>query len=176
MASLTVEDVAELSDKEAKFALLKMVDPTLNDNQAAKLCDYAPKSGTQVKNRVAGKLGGILADHGITLDSVAETMVEGLKARRTKGIYVNKYNTNGKVISTSVKVIDIGPDYGARNNAAKTVVMFEKLGEKELKAPDQSQIEAPEIPEADLQKAVGRGGPTEVIEADFEEVDDAQTG
>ncbi len=175
MASLTVEDVAKLSDKEAKFALLKMVDPTINDNQAATLCKYAPKSGTQVKNRVAGKIGGILAEHGVFLDSVAVTIDEGLKARRTKAVYVNKYNKNGKQISSTVEVIDIGPDYGARNNTAKTVIMLEKLGEQE-KPEELEQIAAPEMSEADLQKAVGRGGPTEVVEADFEEVSDAATG
>lgn len=174
MAELTVKDIVKLSDKEAKFYFLKLIDPTLNDNQAAKLCNYAPKSGTQVRNRVAGKIGNILADHGITIDTVVEKLAEGLCAKKKKFIFLNEFNEAGKQTGAKVELKEVGPDYGAINATAKTIFMLHKMGEQEREEPD--QITAPEISEADLQKAVGRGGPTEVIEAEFDEVDDAETG
>ncbi len=176
MAGLTVEDIAKLSDKEAKFALLKLYDPTINDNQAAKLCDYAPKSGTQVKNRVAGKIGGILAERGLTLDSVVKTLDEGLKAMKSRHIFINEFNDKGKQTGARVELKEVGPDYGARIATAKTIIMLHKLGEQE-KTPDEDpgQIVAPEMSDAEAEGLTGRGGPTEVVEADFE-VSDAANG
>lgn len=172
MAGLTVEDIVKLSDKEAKFYFLKVIDPTLNDNQAAKLCNYAPKSGTQVRNRVAGKIGNILADHGITIDTVVEKLAEGLCAKKMKYIFLNEFNEKGKQTGAKVELKEVGPDYGAINATAKTIFMLHKMGEQE-ETEDPDQIPAPNLSETDLQKAVGRGGPTEVIDADFDEVGDA---
>ena len=169
-----LEDAAKLSPQEAKFTLLKGIDPTISDNKAAKLCGYAGKSGTQVRNRVAGKIGGLLAEHGLGLDTIAENIKKCIEAKKTKAVFRATYNEKGKQNGVDVEVLELGPDYQAIDRAIKTLIMLQKLGEVEEKVPQiPEHTSTPDISPEALETAAGRGGPVEVIEADFEEVEES---
>ena len=173
-------DAVKLSDKESKFLLLMTIDPTLTANKAAKLCGYAGKSGTQVKNRVAGKIGGILEGYNLGLETIAENIKICIGARKKKAVFLQQYNEEGKQIGTGMEIVDLGPDCQSIDRATKLLMMLQRFGEQEeAAAPQIPEHTTPrQMSEDDLQKAVGRGGPVEVIEADFEvtEDSDAATG
>jgi len=179
MSDESVEDkvqrAAKLSPQEAKWTLLKLIDPTMTDNKAASLCDYAKKSGTQVKNRVAGKIGGILEDYGIGLEAIAENLKRCFNATKTKAVFLPKYE-NGKQVDMVCEVKDLGPDYGAINAANKTLIMLQKIGEQEMPGGEPTALLG--MDREGLEATVGRGGPIEFIDVEFDvgEEDDVSTG
>lgn len=170
-----VEKIVKLSDKESKFALLKLTDPNLSDNKVAELCNYSGHNcGTQVRTRVAGKIGGLLAGYGLGLETIAENIKTMIGARKTRPVFYNQFNSKGRQTGVKMEVEDLGPDYSSIDRATKLLILLQKIGEKEEAAQPQipEQTPTPQMSAEELQAAVGRKGPTEVIEAEFETVEE----
>ena len=165
-----LQDAAKLTPRECKFLYLKLIDPTLSDNRASRLADFVGKQGTQVRTRIQGKLGGLLSERGLSRETIADKIFECINARKKRVIFLNQYNEDGKVCGVVAETKDVGPDYSAIDRSIKTLILIDGIAGKgdsrELPPP-------PQIPQDELEAAVGRG--PKIVDAEYE-VTDAQTG
>lgn len=168
-----IESVTKMRPKQAKFTLLKILDPTMTDGEAVKRAGFSHSAAASVikSSKIKGILGDELAERGITLDTVAETIERCLNARKFRTVFTKEYDEKGRPTKDIVTDRDVGPDHAMQLRAAQTLIVLAK------KPPEDSEpksLPAPKMSAEEAERLVGRG-PTEVVDADFE-VTDADTG
>lgn len=173
----SIDEIVALPLMACKALLIQTLYPTIKNAEAARLAGYKGKAGGNYKARVAGVLGEYLDADGIGLPDVAAIFRDAMSAKRIKEVVLkNKLSTGADkqrqiTITQKVEKVDLGPDHKVRMQAGAFLYNVHLTAEKQPKPPE--RIDAPERSPADLEKAVGRGGPTEVIDAEFDEVSDA---
>ena len=165
-----------MSTRQQAFALQCLLNPRATDTEKARNAGYSVSEHSKVsgiKKAVAGKLGHILFEHGITQLSIVEVVADCLKAERCQAHVVRVYE-DGKPVKEELVTVSL-PDMGPRLRAAQILINLggyaapQKIHhEHEVTASFENKtIHDLRERERELQKA---------IKSDYEVVNDSRCG
>lgn len=117
---------AKLTDKERKLLDIKMANPSIGEDEAARQAGYSitcHSRATTIVKRIQGKIGDVLfMKFGIDEGDIAKGLKDALNATYQR-IVTRKTYQDGKVVDEKVELVPI-PDHKIRLAAINTLLKY----------------------------------------------------
>lgn len=135
------DDFKKLTDREKRTLEAKAANPELSDAQAAREGGYQIKEGGSagaIMSRIRHKMGPLLEQQGVTLETILGTFRDCLKAEKSL-MCPRRFFEEGRVVNEEVVQSNV-PDYATRLRAAVTVGKLLGLFQEEQERGNQPAV------------------------------------